>query len=231
MCVVKRIAIHQPQYLPYLGFFHKVAHCDCFVALDHVQFQKNGLQNRNKLKCNSETGWQWLTVPVLHNHGQSISQTRIDSATPWAKKHWNAVLMNYSRAPHFEDYSYAIRDLLCRDWTSLCELNMALIEWVLQVTDIPTPVIRSSSLGVEGERSELLINICRALDGDCYFSGPGGWRYMDLSMFESAGIEVEWQEFECPVYEQRYAHRGFIPNLSALDALLNCGRSVRDWCV
>src|SRR5829696_3796305 len=94
------VAIHQPQYLPYLGFFHKLYHCDLFVALDNVQFQKNGVQNRNKIKTSQ--GWQWLTVPVLHDFGQLIQAVQISPNVPWQRKHWSTLVSNYGRAPFFQ---------------------------------------------------------------------------------------------------------------------------------
>ena len=100
---MKTVAIHQPQYLPYTGFFHKIAHADIFVHLDNVQFQKNGLQNRNKIR--TQQGWQWLTVPVAHHFGQLILDVQLDAGGTWPLKHWNALATNYSRAPFFKQYA------------------------------------------------------------------------------------------------------------------------------
>lgn len=215
------VAIHQPQYLPYLGFFHKLLHCDVFVALDNIQFQKNGLQNRNKIK-NSQ-GWQWLTVPVLHRFGQRINEVRINLRAPWQRKHWQAVVSNYSRAPYFDMYGPGLKDLLDREWHNLCDLNMALTRWAVDALGIKTPILYSSTLEVEGNQTQLLINICNAVEADCYLSGPGGKRYMDLVAFEAAGMTVIWQEFAAPVYDQVFPDVGFVSNLSVVDALFNCG--------
>lgn len=215
------VAIHQPQYLPYLGFFHKLLHCDVFVALDDVQFQKNGLQNRNKIK--NAQGWQWLTVPVLHGFGQLINEVRPNPQIPWQQKHWNALRFNYSRASYFDTYGPALEDLLNQDRNNLCEFNMALMRWVAEALGIETPIVYSSDLTVEGDKTDLLIEICQALKADCYLSGPGGKRYMNLAAFEAAGVDVLWQQFTPPVYEQLFPDVGFMPNLSVVDALLNCG--------
>lgn len=220
-------AIHQPQYLPYLGFFHKLLHCDVFVALDNVQFQKNGLQNRNKIK--NAQGWQWLTVPVSHDFGQLINQVRPSPQIPWQRKHWNALCFNYSRAACFDTYGPVLEDLLSQDWNSLCALNMALTRWVAKALGIETPIVYSSALAVEGDKTDLLVRICQALKADAYLSGPGGKRYMDLAAFEVAGIDVLWQQFTPPVYEQLFPDVGFIPNLSVVDALLNCGPETREF--
>ena len=218
---MKIVAIHQPQYLPYLGFFHKLLHCDVFVTLDNVQFQKNGLQNRNKLKTSQ--GWQWLTVPVLHRSGQLINEVRINPKVPWQRKHWNALVSNYSPAPYFDVYGPGLKRLIDREWSSLCELNMVLIRWAMNALGIETPILYSSALGVEGNRTELLVNICKAVGAQCYLSGPGGRRYMELTAFEAAGITVIWQEFTSPAYDQVFPDVGFVPDLSVVDALFNCG--------
>lgn len=218
---MKIAAIHQPQYLPYLGFFHKLLHCDVFVALDNVQFQKNGLQNRNKIK-NSQ-GWQWITVPVLHGYGQLINEVRINPQVSWQKKHWNALVSNYSRAPYFDKCAHQLKDLLTREWSKLCDLNMTLTRWAADILGIKTPIVYASTLEVDGSKTDLLINICDAVEVDCYLSGPGGKRYMDLVAFESAGITVIWQEFTAPVYDQVFPDVGFVSNLSVVDALFNCG--------
>ncbi len=215
-------AIHQPQYLPYLGFFHKLLHCDIFVALDNVQFQKNGLQNRNKIKTSQ--GWQWLTVPVINRFGQLINEVRISPEVFWQRKHWSALVSNYSRAPYFDMYGPGVKDLVDREWSHLCDLNMALTRWTAEVLGIKTAILYSSALKVDGKQTEFLINICNAVEADCYLSGPGGANYMDLMAFEAAGITVSWQNFTAPVYEQLFPEFGFIPNLSIVDTLFNYGQ-------
>ena len=223
---MKVVAIHQPQYLPYLGFFHKLAHCDVFVALDHVQFQKNGLQNRNRIKTGSKEGVQWITVPVRHKFGQAINETQMDSSLPWQKKHWNALLANYSRARCFQAYADQLERLLHAEYRSLSHLDMDLTAWCMEALEIRTPVVYSSQLGLDGRATSLLVNICRAVGADAYLSGPGGAHYMEMALFEEAGLQVLWQNFDCPAYEQQFPEAGFVPNLSVIDALLNCGRDV-----
>lgn len=221
---MKVVAIHQPQYLPYFGFFHKLAHCDVFVALDHVQFQKNGLQNRNRIKTRSTEGSQWITVPVRQKFGQAINETQIDWSVPWSRKHWNALLVNYSRARCFPAYADQLQRLLFSQYGTLDRLDMNLIAWCMEALEIQTPVVYSSQLKVDGRATSLLVNICRAVDADAYLSGPGGSLYMETALFEEAGLQVLWQDVSCPVYEQQFPETGFVPNLSIIDALFNCGR-------
>ena len=215
------VAIHQPQYLPYLGFFHKLNRCDIFIALDDVQFQKGGHQNRNKIK--HQNGWQWITVPVAHSSDQLINEVQINTRVAWARKHWQAIVTNYTPAPHFEAYSDGLKHILEQDIPDLCSLNRDLIAWVMQCLGLEQTVVLSSALDVEGTATERLINLCQAVGADTYLSGPGGRNYMDLGLFDEAGIEVQFQEFESPVYEQLFPEVGFIPNLSVIDALFCCG--------
>lgn len=215
------LSIHQPQYLPYLGFFHKIAHSDIFVALDDTQFQKNGVQNRNKIK--TAQGWQWLTVPIQHRFGQRICEVQLDGRTPWPRKHAHTLRANYARAPYYDQYAPTLNDLLDAKYDNLSQLNMALTHWVLSILEVRTPILCASGLNVAGEQTTRLINICQAMGADCYLSGPGGRQYMELELFAAAGIQVQWQQFEPPVYPQCFPQTGFIPNLSVIDVLFNCG--------
>ncbi|RUR76288.1 WbqC family protein [Chlorogloeopsis fritschii PCC 9212] len=220
---MKIAVIHQPQYLPYLGFFHKLQKGDIFVVMDSVQFQRRGVQHRNQIKTSQ--GAQWLTVPVLHRSRdeERINEMLINSEFPWSHKHWHTLMTNYSRTPYFDKYSSGLEEILTREWNNLCQLDMALIEWVMENLGIKKSIIYMSALEVEGNKSELLIDICKAVGADTYLSGSGGKNYMDLAAFETAGINVLWQEFSYPTYAQAFPELGFIPNLSIVDTLFCCG--------
>jgi WbqC-like protein family len=224
---MKIASIHQPQYLPYLGFFHKLLQSDIFVAMDSVQFQRRGLQQRNRIKTSK--GEQWLTVPVFHGSRdeERINEVQINSEFPWARKHWNTLVTNYARTPYFDRYADSLQELLSMEWSYLCELDMALIQWVMEILEINTPIVYLSTLGVEGNKSQLLVDACKAVGADHYLSGSGGKQYMDLLMFEAAGIDVFWQQFNAPTYVQMYPELSFIANLSILDTLFCCGPETR----
>jgi hypothetical protein len=231
---MKVAAIHQPQYLPYLGFFHKVNQADVFVVMDGVQFQRRGIQHRNRIKTPS--GPQWITVPVLRSveprgidgrSEQVTSDVLVDRNDAWQRRHLTALRLNYARSPFFERYWGSLEDLVDRPWERLVDLNVTTTRWSMDVMGIATPSMLMSSLNVEGAASELLVNICRAIGADRYISGVGGKRYMDLDVFEAAGIEVLWQEFESPRYPQPFPQAGFVPDLSIVDALFSCGPDVK----
>lgn len=215
-----KVAIHQPQYLPWLGYFDKIDQADCFVLLDDVQFKKNEWQNRNRIKTG--TGWQWLTVPVLHRLHQQISEVRINQTVSWSRKHLQALISNYGSAPFFELYQPFFEEIYAREWMHLLDLNLATITYLVEALGIQTKMVMASSLPVpaELEATDRLVAICAALGADTYLSGVGGRGYLDVSRFEQAGIRVLFQTFQTEPYPQRF--EGFIPDLSVVDLLFNC---------
>lgn len=214
------VAIHQPQYLPWLGYFGKMLQADLFCHLDCVQYKKNEWQNRNRIK--TARGWQWLTVPVTYRFPQKINEVGIDNTTDWARRHLQALRTNYRRAPFFESYFPAIEALLSRRWESLSELNLSLIECIRGILGIADkPAVRASSIGAAEEPTERLIDICRELGADAYLAGAGAAAYMDVARVAQSGLRLLTQAFEHPVYPQRFD--GFIPQLSIVDLIFNCG--------
>lgn len=221
------VANHQPQYLPYLGFFHKIRRCDHLVILDDVQFLDRGHQHRNLIKM--QTGTQWLTVPVLRKRGQLIRDVAIDPTSSWKHKHWAALVSNYSPAPYWKQLSPQLHAILVEQTHAhLLPLDLALLRWIMSVLEIDIPITLSSSLGVTSQSaSEHHIEICRAVGADTYLSGAGGRAYMDLAVFEAAGIRVEFQDYAAREYPQRFPQHGFIANLSVVDALFNLGTEAK----
>ncbi|MFB3143731.1 MAG: WbqC family protein [Candidatus Methylomirabilales bacterium] len=215
-----RVAVHQPQYLPWLGYFDKIDQVDCFVLLDDVQFKKNEWQNRNRIK--TAAGWQWLTVPVLHRSFQRISEVRINPTVPWARKHLQALISNYTSAPFFDLHRPFFDDIYARAWGALLDLNMVTITYLVEALRIRTKLVMASSLPLpaELEATERLVAICQALEADTYLSGAGGRGYLDLTRFEEAGIRVLFQAFQTRPYPQRF--EAFVPDLSVVDLLFNC---------
>ncbi len=217
------VAVHQPQYLPWVGYFDKMDHADCFVVLDHAQFKKNEWQNRNRIKA--APGWQWLTVPVLHHFPQRILDVKINNRVPWSRKHLRALLVNYHGAPFFEVHRPFFEGVYRREWTRLIDLNLATLDYLVKALVIQTELILASSLTLPEHdgATEHLVQICRVLGAETYLSGAGGQGYLDLERFEEAGIRVSFQAFRCPSYPQRFG--AFVPNLSIVDLLFNCGGS------
>jgi len=215
-----RIAIHQPHYFPNLAYFYKIAKCDIFVFLDTVQYSKNNWINRNKIK--TPTGWQWLTVPVAYSFGDWIMDVGM-ATSEWQTKHLKSLEMNYKRASFFNEVFGAISPHLESErWSScLADLNERLIHELSIRLKLNTTFLQASNYNLEGKSTELLVNIIKKLRGTQYLSGAGAKKYMDESLFEKAGIELVYTDFEHPEYNQMWGD--FMPNLSILDLLFNHG--------
>lgn len=214
------ITIHQPEYLPWIGFFDRVSKADIFVILDDVQYQKNGFINRNKIKTSQ--GWQWLTVPVKERESmKKINEVEINNQIDWRQNHWKSLLYNYNKAPCFKKYSDFFEENYKKKWDSLADLDIYLIENIMDMLGIKTETKISSLLNIKGEATDRLVNMCKMLGVDTYLSGPGGKEYMDLDKFKKQNINVIFQEFTHPIYVQQFGE--FIPNLSIIDLLFNQG--------
>jgi hypothetical protein len=226
------VTIHQPHYLPWLGYLHRMARADVFVLLDHVQFERgNGssYQNRTRYRMHGDLDCvpRWLTVPVQQRSlAERILDKEIDAS--WrGQTHASTLRHAYREALYLEPWWSQLKALLARPWRSLVELNIASIELLREAFGILTPLVRSSTLEVSGSKSELIVSICRALKADVFLGGLGGTRrYLEAAAFERAGIRVLWQNFRHPVYPQ-CGPAPFMPGLTSLDLLFNCGPDAR----
>ena len=183
-----RISIHQPQYIPWIPYFSKIKESDLFIFLDDVDFQKNGLQNRNHIK--SSQGKQWLTVPVLQKLNQKIIDVKIDNSCNWKYKHLQSLKLCYGKSLFFNNYLDDINFIYEQEWQSLCDLNIEIITTMLKWLKISTPIKRSSSSRLEGNGSNLILNICKKYKADTYISGIGGKSYLNIENFLDNKIKV-----------------------------------------
>jgi len=219
-----KVAIHQPQYLPWLGYLAKWAAADLFIVLDVVQYEKNGWQNRNRIK--TRDGARWLTVPVHAPFGTPIGEVRVDHSQPWPARHLQAIEDAYAEAPWLAAYRKDLRSFYATPWTHLAPLATASAQWLARAFGITTPLrLASELLGISNnvttDATTRLVALCRAAGADTYLAGSHGAGYMDLDQFAAARIGVLAQTYEHPVYPQ--AHGEFVPQLSALDLLLMAG--------
>lgn len=218
------VAAHQPHFLPWLGYFDRMRRADLFVLLDHVQFERQNFQNRTRILTHQ--GVRWLTVPVVQrSRSERIIEKRIDDRDGrWAERLAGTLQFSYGRAPWFREHAPAIFSILDSPWTHLVDLNIRLTELLCDALGIRTPMIRSSTLELTGQRSELVLNLCRAVGATTYLSGSGASRgYLDAEAFRRANIAIEWQDFRHPVYPQVPSRGDFVRNLSAVDLLFQCG--------
>jgi len=215
------VAIHQPTHLPWLGYFYKIANCDTFVILDNVQLMRGrGYGVRCQIK--TKDGPKWITVPIK-NRGdfQLIKDVEIDNSVNWRKKHWETIRHAYAKAPFFGACRKPIEKIFVQDWDKLADLNIALIEACMGLLGLETPLVRASSLDVEGASWELLVSICKKLKADAYLSGSGGAKYQDEEGFAAAGINLGYTHFQHPEYMQQWGV--FVPGMSVIDLIFNRG--------
>jgi hypothetical protein len=216
-------AIHQPNYLPWLGYFYKMALCDVFVLLDDVQLVRGrSFTTRNKVKTSN--GAQWLTVPVTEKGElKLIKDVVIAQDGKWLKKHWKTIELSYKKAPYWNNYSIYFQDVYeGRCWSALSELNITLITKIKAILGLKTKIVLSSELkGISGERSSRNLSICKHLGADTYLSGTGARNYNDEEEFRKAGVNLIYTDFKHPVYHQLWGD--FTPSLSIIDLLFNEG--------
>lgn len=215
------VGVHQPNYLPYLGFFDKMKKSDIFIIYDDAQFNKSDFQHRNRIRIHN--GSKWLTVPVEKKH-VPINEVHILNNTmiknlKWNKHHLMQIHDNYKKAVCFDDYFDDLSDIYNDECGFLIDLNMKLITFLNKSFNIDTNIVYSSAFPSTSLSTQRLIELVQSVNGDTYLSGPAGKNYLDLEMFDVYGIEVIYQDFEHPVYNQQY--EDFVANMSAIDALFN----------
>lgn len=224
---MKRVCIHQPDFAPWLGFFHRLLTSDVFILLDDAQYVSKGRGWHNRDKIKTPHGERWLTVSVENGPlSRRINEVRLSAQTDWREKNLSLIKENYRRADHFEEFFPVIERLYASDVFRLVDFNVMFIRYFLEVFCIGITTIFASDLKVHECRNERLIQLIKRVEGTNYLSGLGAKAYLDEEMFRQAGIVVEWQDFRHPVYPQ--LHGEFMPNLSCLDILFNCGPMARE---
>lgn len=214
------VTAHQPAYLPWLGLLHKAALADVFVLVDNIQFEKDSFINRNKLR--SPEGWRWLTVPVATKaHLKSTLEELRVVPGPWPRKHWTAFNMFYSKTPYFEEHGPFLEEIYGNQWDLLTDLCERMLIYLLEALDIRTELIRASALGVQGQKSEFVMDLCRKTEAKTFIFGALGRQYAEVGRFEEEGIKVVFQEYHHPVYRQAYP--GFEEGMNTFDLLMNVG--------
>ena len=216
-----KVAIHQPNYLPYLGFFHKLSLADTFVIMDDTQYDKK-FTNRNKIKVPGN--WIWLTVPINKKHKFVANKiVEINNEENWQSDHFEKINRSYSNSEFFKkNYKTFFEKIYSKKWDHLFTLNYELIIQLIDWLDIKIEVIKESELNINGNSTDRLVNISKKIGAETYVSGIGGKEYMNKKMFETNNIKIEYQNFKCPIYKQVF-NSEFIPNLSIIDLLFNIG--------
>jgi hypothetical protein len=226
---MKIISGHQPAYLPWLGYFHKLSLCDVFVYMDTVQFLDRGYNHRNKIR--TPQGWTWLTVSIDRKGSDYIALNKIRTKSQdskndrnhWQKKHWNAIISNYSRTPYFNRYAKDLeRIYLEHIWTHLIDLCWAQFQLFIDWLEMKSKkIVRMSKTIFLGKKDKLILEQCLKIKGDGVVFGELGRNYVDPLLFKQNGIKIYFQKYQHPKYQQRFY--GFEPYMSILDLLMNHG--------
>lgn len=214
------LSINQPAYLPWLGYFDRIARSDLFVFLDTVQFERNSFTNRNRIR--TPDGALWLTVPVhLAGHlSKTINDIEIDERQKWRTKHLRSIEQNYRSAPGFRDKFARLAASYRPEMNRLSELCFAQLKFWLGELGITTPVIRASATGVSGRKSDLVLALCRHFGATGYLSGPLGRDYLQEDQFAASGITVRYHDYVPLPYPQLQG--SFEPALAVMDYWMNC---------
>ena len=223
----KRIAIVQSSYIPWKGYFDLIRSVDEFVLYDDAQFTRRDWRNRNRIK--TADGLKWLTVPVemKGKHGQAIKDTRISDPS-WGEKHWKSLVHAYSKAPCFSQCAARIEEVY-QDASdeALSQINYRFLTAICGILGIDTKITWSMDYAATGRKSDRVLDICRQAGASEYLSGPSARAYLDESLFEEAGIDVIWMEYDgYPEYDQ--LHPPFEHHVTALDLIFHTGTNAPD---
>lgn len=217
------LSAHQPAYLPWLGYFAKMAAADVFVLHDRSRFERHGFLHRNRVK--TPEGPRWLTIPMVHEdlrNAVPVDEIRIDDRHPWQRAHRRALEHNYRRTPWFEEYWPLFEAYYAGEYATLGEAATPTVEIGRRLLDVTVPVVRTSERQLAGvPPHDLPLALCRLLGADTYVSGPHGRAYLSAAAFVEAGIGLTFMDFRQPEYRQRFG--AFVANLSFVDVVMNCG--------
>lgn len=219
-----KIAIHQPEFMPWPGFFNKMALADIYVVFDHVQFKKRYFENRNRI-VSPKKEVSYLVAPVLSRgrYMQSIMDTEIDNTREWKEVLLKKIRYFYSKARYFDKYYDPFCSVLMgKRHKRLIDLNLDIINFFRKNLGILTPMVFSSQMNVQAYKgSDLILQICLLKKASVYLCGASGRDYLKENDFLQQGIRIEWLEYKLPEYSQLGG--GFTPDMSTLDLLFNHG--------
>jgi hypothetical protein len=223
----KRVAIVQSNYIPWKGYFDMIASVDEFILYDDVQYTRRDWRNRNQIKTPSGLAWLTIPVEVKGKYTQRIRDVVV-SDTNWSKTHWRTLAHHYARAPHYRELKPRVEE-----WYGavaalkyLSEINEHFLRAICGTLEIGTTITQSSQFNLSEGRTERLLNLCVQAGAQTYLSGPAARAYLDVPMFEAAGVAVSWMDYDgYPEYPQLYPP--FEHGVTILDLLFNAGSAAR----
>jgi len=221
------VAICQPNFLPWLGYFEMIDRADIFVALDDVQYVDREWVNRNRIRRSGAPGGQWITASVKQGpRERMIREVMLFDEHKWRVKMIKSLEHAYQRSPFFKQYFTEIASIITEESGTLVDLNLRLLRHLIRKLDIAGNLILSSTLKIEGRRDRKLSKICHCLGADLYLANNGSRNYIDVNEFIDNDISFVFQNYQHPVYPQ--GRQEFVPNLSVIDLLFWHGPKSRD---
>jgi hypothetical protein len=217
-----KVAIMQPTYLPWAGYFGLMMASDIFIFLDNVQFQKRGWQQRNQIK--TLKGNLFLTVPVKtkNRYNQFVNEVEVDNSTDFKKNHFKSIEFNYNKTDFFKQYELELKEIYNKKYDKLVTLNYDLIYWIKEKLNIRTKLIKSSDFEKQGNKDELITNLVEKVNSKNYLFTEGSKDYiLDSKIFQYKKIKLTKFNFNIEVYKQQYEN--FLPYMSIIDLLFNLG--------
>lgn len=216
------VAILQSNYIPWKGYFDIIHDVDTFVFYDDVQFTRRDWRNRNKIK--TPKGAEWMTVPVVKGpRDQLIHQVEIQQ-TDWQDSHWRLLQQHYAKAPYFDQYRDFLQELYTQQtWANLSAFNQHVIATISRdILKLDTEFVDDRAFGATQRKDLRLLEICEAVNADCYLSGPAAKDYIDDARFQDAGVQLKWKDYQgYPEYEQ--FHPPFEHGVTIFDLLMHVG--------
>lgn len=219
-----RIGVHQPEHLPWIGFFDRIRSVDAFVLLDHVDFSKNNFQNRNRIKNEKKATWEWLTIPVSKGENKSIQSVLVKPREIWKRAYLEKIRHNYHRNKQFELILEIVKVSIEQKSDFLVDINTKFIYEVLKYLDIQTPIFKSSQMQLKNSKSAMLVEICKELGGSEYVTGIGATKYLDKEQFSKSDISIVLRDPKSALEE--YVFDG--QRLSIIDELMKNGKGIRE---
>ena len=217
------LSIHQPAYMPWLGYFNKISQSDIFIYLDSVQLEKNSYSFSYRNKIKTPQGGSWITIPLKMKGRQSsiIKDILLDNSQQWKKKHLKNIFFNYKKSPFFDSLYPKIELLYKEDFELFSDLTYFHLLFWLNELNINTTIIKSSDLDIDSKKSDLILDLCQNFNADQYISGILGKNYLNEIEFKEKNIEIKYQDYLHPSYQQ--LHGDFLPYMGIIDLLFNQG--------
>ncbi len=213
------ISIHQPNFIPWLGYFYKIYQSDVFVFLDDVQFSNQGMHNYHYIKTSQ--GSFRFKVPVHKHFKDNINQVQINYDLDWRQKHLKTLVANYKRSPHFDEVYTDLEHFYSTEFPNIAIFNSEIIAFYCRKLGIETRFVNSSELNIVSVREQKIIDICVTLNATIYYSGTGAKAYQNEANFKENGLELRYSSFKVFQYPQLWGE--FQSNVTIVDYLMNCG--------